>query len=186
MESPERTPRYDVPEPDGPPVLSDAAPSPRPRRLRPAQAIFGVFFIAVVIGGALLALVPWRSADTRNDTLRSGSVPVDTVSVLSLAVGTGLDAQGRAVGGGPALPANAREIDVAVDIAGVNGAVPVTARLFDQRTQTQSDLLPVLVDRDRHLVFTFPRRGRAWEPGRWRASILVNAVEAAYAEFDVR
>lgn len=188
MESPARCTPDNDPAPDPlspPPRLS----TPVRHRRRPglvATGLLTALLLVVVAGGALLAGVSWRSEATGGDYLRSGSTPVGSVSVASLGVSAARRAPAPIPGVVAPVSATADAIDVAFDLTGVTEPMPISARLVDEKTQSPCDLAPVLVDRDRHLVFTFTRGSHAWATGRWRATVSVNGFEAAFTEFDVR
>lgn len=168
---------------DGEPSLASTHTSRPPRG---GLVVFALVVGIVMVSGALLAMVPIRSCETNDAFYRSASHPVGTVAVVELDVGDGVDARGRVV---PAtvVPSSCSQIEVAANVQGMQeAALPVAARLVRLAGPEPFDSLPLLVDRDKTVSFTFARGKRAWPTGRYRAEVLLNSFEAAYTEFDVR
>jgi hypothetical protein len=176
--------------------LSDPDPfGPRPPRrsrrgrrhgLGPALLTFVVVVAVVAVSGAMIALLPYHSHSLDDAHLESGVRAAGGAGVLSMKVGTGLDERDHLAVSGVRFSKDTAELDVVADLGSVTTPVNVNARLVSLKTEEPVDALPILVKKPGVVTFVFPRGSRPWTTGRWRASLFVEAQEAAFAEFDIR
>lgn len=160
------------------------APTASLVRPNPGLLVFAVAAFLIMSAGALVALLPLRSETTGAEPFQSGSTPIGSISASDLRL-----SPGPSDGSEPdtsVFSAACPEIDLRAELDGVHETTPVTARLEDMTAEAPYDALPVYVEEDGLVTFTFPRLHSRWDPGLWRASVIVNGEEAAYTEFAVR